>query len=118
METPLPLWDLKQGHIHEAQARLVKAQAAVRTVESTLSAAVAEAFARYQGTQRQVDKLTQEVVPRLQESVDLLLRNYQLGGAGVTFTDVLTTEQSLIETRLKLAEARRRCGKPLPICRV
>jgi cobalt-zinc-cadmium efflux system outer membrane protein len=105
-ETPLPLWDLKQGHIRAARARQVKAEAAVRTLETTLSANTAEAFARYRGAQRQVEKLGQEVLPRLQESLDLLLKTYELGGPGVTFNDVLLTEQSLIATRLTLAEAR------------
>jgi cobalt-zinc-cadmium efflux system outer membrane protein len=105
-EAPLPLWDWKQGHIRAARARLAKAEAAVRTLETTLSASTADAFARYQGAQRQVEKLSQEVLPRLQESLDLLLKTYELGGAGVTFNDVLLTEQSLIATRLTLAEAR------------
>ncbi len=78
----------------------------MRTLETTLSATTAETFARYQGARRQVEKLAQEVLPRLQESLDLLLKGYELGGGGVTFGDVLMTEQSLIATRLTLAEAR------------
>jgi outer membrane protein, heavy metal efflux system len=106
LEAPLPVWDLKKGHVQAAQALLVKTQAAVSTLEANLAAATAEAWARYQGANRQVEKLSREVLPRLQESVDLLLKGYEAGGANVTFTDVLTTEQSLIDTRLKLAEAR------------
>src|SRR5207244_3957919 len=106
LEAPLPLWDRKQGHIHAAQARLAKAQAAVRTLETGLSATTAGAFARYQGARQQVDKLGQQVLPRLQESLDLLRKSYEVGGGGVTFSDVLMTEQSLIATRLTLAEAR------------
>jgi cobalt-zinc-cadmium efflux system outer membrane protein len=105
-ETPIPVWDCKQGHIREVQARWAKAQAAVRTLETTLSATTAELFARYQGAQRQVEKLDREVLPRLQESLDLMLKTYEVGGAGVSFTDVLMTEQSLITMRLTLAEAR------------
>jgi cobalt-zinc-cadmium efflux system outer membrane protein len=106
VETTLPLWDRKQGLIHEAEAKSSKAQAAVRTQEATLSASTAEAFARYQGAARQVEKLQGEVLPRLQESLDLLLKGYEAGAGGVTFTDMLTTEQSLLTTRLTLAEAR------------
>jgi cobalt-zinc-cadmium efflux system outer membrane protein len=106
LETPLPIWDLKQGHVRDAQARLVKAQAAACTLENNLSSTTAEALARYQGASLQVQRLSHEVLPRLQESVNLLFTSYELGGATVTFADVLTTEQSLIETRLKLVEAR------------
>jgi cobalt-zinc-cadmium efflux system outer membrane protein len=106
VEAPLPVWDRKQGRIREAQARWVKAQAAAAKLETNLSAVTAETFARYQGALRQVDKLNKEVLPRLQESVNLLLKGYEAGGAGVTFTDVLSTEQTLLDTRLKLSEAR------------
>jgi cobalt-zinc-cadmium efflux system outer membrane protein len=106
VETALPLWDRKQGHIRAAEAGWVKAEAAVRTLETTLSATTAAAFARYQGARHQVEKLDQEVLPRLQESLDLLLKSYEIGAAGVVFGDVLMTEQSLITTRLTLAEAR------------
>jgi cobalt-zinc-cadmium efflux system outer membrane protein len=105
VETALPLWDRKQGHIREAQARWAKAQAVVAMLETSLSATTAEAFARYQGARRQVEHLTKEVEPRLAQSLDLLLKGYEAGG-GVAFGDVLMTEQSLIATRLTLAEAR------------
>jgi len=111
VEAPLPVWDLKRGHIRDAQARWVKAQAAVRTLESTLSSATAEAFARYQGARQQVEKLSQEVLPRIQESVNLLRDRYAAGATDTTFSDVLMTEQSLIEARLKLAEARQTMGQ-------
>lgn len=106
LETPLPLWDCKQGHIHEAEARWLKAQAAVQTLESTLAATTAESFARYQGARVQVEKLSAEVLPRVLESADLLRKSYEVGAGGVAFGDVLMTEQSLISTRLTLAEAR------------
>jgi outer membrane protein, heavy metal efflux system len=106
VEAPLHVWDLKHGHIRDAQAKWVKAQAAVRTLEATLSSTTADAFARYLGARQQVQKLSQEVLPRVQESVTLLRDRYTAGGMDVTFSDVLMTEQNLIETRLKLAEAR------------
>jgi cobalt-zinc-cadmium efflux system outer membrane protein len=106
VETPLPLWDCKQGHIHEAQARWAKAEANLDGLRTSLSATVADAFARYQGARRQVEKLEKEVLPRYQDTVDALLKNLELGGANVAFIDVVTSEQSLISTRLTLVEAR------------
>jgi cobalt-zinc-cadmium efflux system outer membrane protein len=106
VETALPLWDRKQGHIREAQARWAKAQAAEATLETTLSASTADAFARFQSARHQVEKLTREVLPRLLESLELLRKGYEVGGRDVAFSDVLLTAQSVIEARLKIVEAR------------
>ena len=98
------MWDRKQGHIRDAQARWVKAQAAVHPGNDVVrhhGGGVRSLSGRFQ-----VEKLAREVLPRLQESLDLLLKGYELGGGGVTFNDVLLTEQSLIAARLTLTEAR------------
>jgi cobalt-zinc-cadmium efflux system outer membrane protein len=107
VETALPLWNRQQGAIHEAQARLAAAHAAVRSAETRLTRDTAEAFARYQAARRQVEGLATEVLPQLERSLGLLLKAYQAGSAQVTFSDVLITEQSLNSTRLTMAEARR-----------
>jgi cobalt-zinc-cadmium efflux system outer membrane protein len=107
VEVPLPLWNRQQGTIHEAEARLASAQAAIRTVETRLARDTAEAFARYQAASSQVERLATEVLPRLQQSLELLRKAYQAGSAQTTFSDLLLTEQNLNTTRLTLAEARR-----------
>src|SRR5262249_19171812 len=107
IETPLPLWDRQQGTIREAQARFAAAQAAVASTANRLRRDTAEAFARYKAASRQVERLGREVLPRLQESLELLRRAYQAGSAQVTFSDLLMTEQELNTTRLTRAEARR-----------
>jgi cobalt-zinc-cadmium efflux system outer membrane protein len=107
VETALPIWNRQQGAIREAQARLAFAQAAVRNTENRLTRETADAIARYKASRRQVEQLNDEVLPRLQQSLALLLKAYQAGSAQVTFSDVLLTEQSLNTTRLTLAEARR-----------
>jgi cobalt-zinc-cadmium efflux system outer membrane protein len=107
VEVALPVWNRQQGAIHEAQARLAFAQAAVRTTENRLTRETADAIARYKAARRQVEQTGGEVLPRLQSSLTLLLKAYQAGSAQVTFSDILVTEQSLNTTRLTLAEARR-----------
>jgi len=107
VEAALPLWDRQQGAIREAQARLASAEAALRVTEYRLRREGAEAFARYKAASRQVERLAREVLPRLQSSEELLRKAYQAGSAQVTFSDLLTAEQSLSGTRLTLAEARR-----------
>jgi cobalt-zinc-cadmium efflux system outer membrane protein len=107
VEVALPVWNRQQGVIREAQARLAFTQAAVRNTENRLARETADALARYKAARRQVEQLKDEVLPRLQQSLALLLKAYQAGSAQVTFSDVLLTEQSLNTTRLTLAESRR-----------
>jgi cobalt-zinc-cadmium efflux system outer membrane protein len=107
VETPVPLWDRNQGNIHAARANWARAQAAVRTAQTRLSRETAAAFAAYRAARQQAERLATRVLPRLQESVELLRQGYQVGAGQVTFTDVLTAEQSLFTARVALAEARR-----------
>jgi cobalt-zinc-cadmium efflux system outer membrane protein len=106
LETSLPLWDRKQGRIHEAEAHWIGAQAAFRSAAARLSRETTAAIARYQTAHDQVERLAKMVVPQLEESVDLLRRSYQAGAAQTTFTDVLSAEQALYSARLTLAERR------------
>jgi cobalt-zinc-cadmium efflux system outer membrane protein len=111
VEAPLPLWDRNQGRIREAQARWAKAQAAERTAADRLLRDTAEAFGRYESSSQQVERLSNTILPALQESVELIRRGYQTGAAQLTFADVLLAEQNLGEARLRLAEAQRELGR-------
>jgi cobalt-zinc-cadmium efflux system outer membrane protein len=106
VDTSLPLWDHKQGRIHEAESHWVGAEAAQRSTAARLSRETTAAIARYQSAREHVERLASMVVPRLKESVDLLLRSYQAGAAQTTFTDVLSADQALHAARLTLAERR------------
>jgi cobalt-zinc-cadmium efflux system outer membrane protein len=107
IETPIPLWDCKQGRIHEARAKWEQAEAARRTVVTRLSRETAEAFARYEGARKQEERLRQEVLPRLEETLKLIREGFQVGRPGLTFLDVQTAVEALNEAKLKLAETRR-----------
>jgi cobalt-zinc-cadmium efflux system outer membrane protein len=111
VETALPLWDRKQGRIQEARARWAKAQAAERSVATRLSRDTAEAFGRYLAARQQVERLTSEVLPRLTQTLGLVRKGYEAGGAQVSFADMLLAEQSLNDTRLRLAEGQRGLGR-------
>jgi cobalt-zinc-cadmium efflux system outer membrane protein len=110
LETPLPLWDRKQGRIYEAQARWAKSKAAVQATATRLSRDTAEAFGRYQSARQRVEQLGQVILPQLVESLELVRRGYQTGAANITFADVLLAEQTLNDSRLRFAEARRELG--------
>ncbi len=107
VEAPLPLWDRKQGHVHEAAANWAKAEAAVRSASTRLSRDVAEAWARYEAARREVERLEEEVLPRLRETIELMRKGYEAGAPNVSFNDLILTVQSFNTSRLSLAEARR-----------
>ena len=70
-----------------------------------LAGDTAEAFACYEGARRQAERLTAEVLPRLEESLKLVREAYQRGTAG--FADVQQAMEALNDARLKRAESRR-----------
>lgn len=107
LETPVPLWDRKQGRIHEANARLAQASAARQSAANRLTRETAVAFATYEGTRRQVELLQAQVLPRQRESLELLRKGYQAGSAQITFSDVFTAEEAVNDTWLRLSTARR-----------
>jgi cobalt-zinc-cadmium efflux system outer membrane protein len=108
LETPIPLWDRKQGVIHEKRARWAQAQAAERSTAARLSREVAEAFARYEGARVQVDLLTTKVLPKLEETLKLVREGFDRGTAKeLTFLDVQVAVQAVYEARQRLTEARR-----------
>jgi cobalt-zinc-cadmium efflux system outer membrane protein len=113
LETPLPLWDRKQGRIQEAEARLVRAQAAEDTAALGLTQETTEALGRYRSARQRVERLMRDILPPLAEGLDAVRRGYQTGAAGVAFADVLLAEQTLGEARLRLAEAWRDLGRAM-----
>jgi cobalt-zinc-cadmium efflux system outer membrane protein len=106
VEAPLPLWDRKQGKIHEAQARLAKAIAAQRSTVTRLQRDVAEAHGRYLAALRQERGLLDDVLPRLEKNLELVRQGYEKGGQ-ITFPDVLLAQESLNDTQLQLQGVRR-----------
>jgi cobalt-zinc-cadmium efflux system outer membrane protein len=107
VEAPLPLWDRKQGRIHEARANWARAEAARHSAATRLSRETAAAFARYQGARRQAERYTATVLPQLVEALQLVREGYRAGAAGVSFADVQLAQEALNDARLRLAGARR-----------
>jgi outer membrane protein TolC len=107
VETALPLWDRKRGHIMEAQARWDRARAAQQSAVLRLGRDTADALARYQGARQQAERLAGDVVPRLREALRLVRQGYQAGDPSQTFADVQLAVEALNDARLRLVEARR-----------
>jgi cobalt-zinc-cadmium efflux system outer membrane protein len=107
VQMPLPVWDRKQGQIHEARAKWAMAQAAQHSTVTRLSRDTAEALGRYLGARNEVERLAQEVLPRLRRSFELVRQGYEAGAAQYAFADVLLAQEALNDAQLKMAVARR-----------
>lgn len=105
--TSLPVWDRQRGEIYAAQARWARAEAARQTAANRLTRETAEAFGRYLGARRQVERLTGEVLPGLEESLRQLAATYEAGKNPEGFVDIQTAAETLNEARATRAEARR-----------
>jgi cobalt-zinc-cadmium efflux system outer membrane protein len=105
--TSLPVWDRQRGEIYAAQARWARAEAARQTTANRLSRETAEAFGRYLGARRQVERLTREALPALEESLRQIAATYEAGKNPEGFVDVQTATETLNEARTTRAEARR-----------
>jgi cobalt-zinc-cadmium efflux system outer membrane protein len=106
LETSLPLWDRRQGEIHEAEARWARAQAAQQTTTHRLSRETAEAFGRYLSARQQVQRVAAEVLPGLDESFRLIRETYEGGNNPEGFVDLQTAAETINEARIIWAEAR------------
>jgi len=113
VETPLPVWDRKQGRIYEAQARLAQSLAIKASVENRLRRETAALYASYQSLKVQVERLQNQVLPKQQQSLALVRTGYEAGAPQITFADVLLGEATISDTRLKLATAKRELWRAL-----
>ena len=104
---PLPVWDRRQGAIHEAESRLFQTSAAQKSLVNRLQRDTADALARYQGATEQATRLSHEVIPLLERSLAGVKQEFAAGQPRVTFADVLLATQNLNAARLRLADIRR-----------
>jgi cobalt-zinc-cadmium efflux system outer membrane protein len=94
----LPIFDRNQGNIMQANAELVAAQNDVRRIELNLQERLAMAYRRYANARQQVDRYQTQIVPRAQQSLDLVSRAY--GAGQVNFLVLLTAQRTYIRVNL------------------
>lgn len=107
VQVPLPVYDRRQGQIAEAEARVVQTEAARQSVVNRLNRDTAEALARFQGAWEQDRRLTRDVLPVLEKSLQGVRQEYEAGAPRVTFADVLLSTQNLNAAKLRRTDVRR-----------
>lgn len=102
-EVPIPLWNLRQGPIAEAQAHLRRAREIARVRELELLTRLEAAYQRYRIADQQVRAIEQALLREAQQALDATEAAYRLGERGLL--DVLDAQRVLRTVRLSLLQA-------------
>ena len=100
---PIPICNRNQGNIFEAESNLVAAENNIRRLELDLQDRLAMAFRRYANARQQVERYQQQILPRAQQSLDLVGAGYREGQ--VDFLALLTSQRTYIRVNLAYVAA-------------
>jgi cobalt-zinc-cadmium efflux system outer membrane protein len=95
---PIPVFNKNQGNIMRANAELIAAANDLRRIELDLQDRLAVAFRRYANARQQTDRYHTEILPRAQQSLDLIARGYEQGQ--ISFLVLLTSQRTYIRVNL------------------
>jgi cobalt-zinc-cadmium efflux system outer membrane protein len=93
----LPVFDRNQGNIHEAHARIARANAELERVEQDLRRRLNEAVTTYETHRVAVREYREHILPSLVRSHRALVRAFQADPDKVTFSDIIQAERDLME---------------------
>ena len=102
---PIPLWNKNQGGIQQAQGEIAAAERDIERVELGLRRRLATAFQSYQDANFQVTKYADDILPKAQQTFDLVSRGYKAGEVG--YLDMLTAQRTYFQTNLAYVESLR-----------
>jgi cobalt-zinc-cadmium efflux system outer membrane protein len=95
---PIPIWNRNQGGIRQSQANVALAARNIDRVERDLARRLADAFQRYSSAKATAAMYATDIVPKSQETLDLVRQAYQQGESG--YLDLLTAQQTYTQTNL------------------
>ncbi|WP_456431693.1 TolC family protein [Thermosulfuriphilus sp.] len=100
---PLPIFDRNQGGVLEARRRLSQATVRKQTVETDISAALERAYRQTLSAYEESVTLRDEIIPGARRAFEVTLEGYRQGK--FNFLNVLDTQKTLFELRLRYVEA-------------
>jgi hypothetical protein len=94
----LPVWDLNQGNIRQAQGALLRAIEESHRVRNDLTSRVADSFRRYSENRDVLALYVKDILPKqVQAFRAAVKRHYEAGAAeGVAYNDLVSAEQNLV----------------------
>jgi len=105
LSLPLPLFDRNQGNIVSARADWRAAESELHRVELDLRERFAAAFGQYAIARRQVETYRDSILPKANESWDLIRRGRAQGEFGQL--DALTAERTVLTVNLEYLDSLR-----------
>jgi outer membrane protein, heavy metal efflux system len=100
---PIPIFDRNQGNIQQARAQLIAAEHTVQRIELDLQDRLAVAYRRYTNARQQVQRYSQNILPRSKESLNLVKTGYDK--QQVNFLTLLTAQRTYYKTSLAHLDA-------------
>jgi cobalt-zinc-cadmium efflux system outer membrane protein len=102
---PVPILNRNQGGIRQARAEVAAANRNIDRVRLDLQHRLATVFQQYADARFQVERYSQEIVPKAQRTLELVTTGYRLGELG--YLDMLTAQRTYFQTNLAYIEALR-----------
>ena len=112
---PLPLWNRNQGGICRARAELTAATRDLESAEQRLRRDLAVAVGRHESARALVEALEGDVLPRAQETLDLVTEGYRAGEA--PFLELLTAQRTYFQVSLETLDAYRELNEATQLLR-
>jgi len=100
---PLPVFDRNQGNIRRAQAEWFAARADVERTELELQDRLAVAYRRYANARQQVERYGGQIVPKAQQSLELVSAGYEQGQ--VEYLTLLTAQETFLRASLSYLDS-------------
>jgi cobalt-zinc-cadmium efflux system outer membrane protein len=100
---PLPIWNRNQGGVWQAQAEVAEARRNAQRVEADLKRRLAVAYQQYANARAQAEIYSTQILPKSQETYELVQRGYRLGEIG--YLDLLTAQRTYAQTNLAYLDA-------------
>jgi outer membrane protein, heavy metal efflux system len=100
---PLPVWNRNQGGIWQAQAQVAEARRNAQRVELDIKRRLAVAYQQYADARAQSEIYATQILPKAQETYELVQRGYRLGELG--YLDLLTAQRTYSQTSLAYLDA-------------
>ncbi len=100
---PIPLFNKNQGNLAAARADYCRAVLDVQRIENSILSRLATVSGEYDAASAAVQKYQKEILPSVQETLDLAEKAYQAGE--FSFLEVLIVRRTYFESNLQFVAA-------------
>lgn len=101
---PIPLWNLNQGEVAEAHAKINIARQAVENRKRNLRNQLLKHADRVRGAHKQVELFEEEVLPALTAQLEMLQAGFELGD--ISMLDVMNARDRLLAVQRQSLDVR------------